>query len=799
MKLPIDAHLPSILDALKKHNALIVKASPGSGKTTRIPPYLLKNNLTNKEIWVLVPKRLAAKMAALRVAEEYGEDVGQTIGYQFRHEAQNSKATRLLFLTEGLFIRKLMTNPTLSQVGLVILDEFHERHLDSDLALSLLVHLQKTKRPDLKLALLSATLDAEGLKTYLNNPPVVEVNVPVHPVRFEYLPFPSRERLEKLVYQAILDLTAKNETGHILVFLPGLADIRRCEEALLPFEKNNFSILGLHGDFSKEEQERIFKKSDKTKIILATNIAESSLTIDGVATVIDSGLHKQMSVSPWNGASLLQTKSVSKASAIQRAGRAGRTGPGTCRRLYTQSDFEGRIPFEAPELRRTDLAGAFLNIFNMGLHPLKDLSWFEMPPEIAATQAMLLLAMLGAIENDKITSLGKEMAALPLHPRLAKLVLQARDAGLREEGALLAAMISEDDFPYPNIEDCLHSKNKSAAVRKTEEQILNLIKSTTPKKKIKLAQCLLAAFPDRVAQRKKREKGFDLVFCTGGSGQMPEKAITETAEFYVVLEAIEKKNKGKSLTTDIVCYCPIDVNWLMDLKSPLLTDETIDTWDTTRKRVLEKSLLKYGELILDESSGEPHNKTEALRVLLRERSDLDLKNFEDPWKFTEEYALKTNNEALKEQIYRIVTAKKFKEGWSLDLPALFNQAISQKELEGLDLAQNLFYLLDPSLQSFLEKNFPTSLKLPSGRNAQIHYENNQSPWVSSRLQDFFGLKEGPKLMNGQVPLLFHLLAPNYRPVQVTSDLASFWKNTYPEVRKELSRRYPRHKWPENPS
>ncbi len=800
--LPIDPLLPRILEELRCSSALILQASPGSGKTTRVPPALLGEPWAGgRETWVLVPRRLAAKMAAFRVADERGEDVGQTVGYQFRFEKVSGPKTRLKFLTEGLLLRLLMSDPTLANVAAVVLDEFHERHIHSDVALACLKRLQATERPDLKLIVMSATLETRSLSDYFGGAPVLTLETPVHPVQISYLPRPSTERLEFLVRGAVGQALSTG-SGDLLVFLPGMAEIRRCETALLERFKSEIVVIPLHGDLSKEEQGRAFQKFPKPKVILATNIAETSLTFEGVTTVIDGGLHRQASYSWWNGIPTLKTKNVSKASAIQRAGRAGRTGPGRCFRLYTQSDFEGRPAFEVPEIRRSDLAQIVLEIKSLGVASLGEFPWFEPSPTEATAAAVHLLFELGAIStadsDAPITDVGRRMASLPLHPRLSRLILEAARRKVLPEAALLASRISEGD-----LED---KKAPSESVRRLKEQILSFFpKRPASGSEEDLAFSVLTGFPDRVAQKRKGGRGseIELVFAAGGSATVNAESLPP-GEFFVVLEVRETQRQGSSKSiVRVRSAVPARPDWLLDLSSGLLRETEDLEWDRERRCVRQVSRLKYGALVLSETREAPREAAKATDILLVEGLGIKV----DDASLTVAGFLKAVEHLFDpEPTEAALTRLKLLGSVSPDIGGIDLGRFIEKSFEGLTgledltpegLAQRILATLTPEVQRRIEAQLPTHVVL-KGRRVRVHYRWDQKPWIASRLQDFFGMRKGPAILGIKLPLTLHLLAPSQRPVQVTQDLASFWKNAYPQIRKELCRKYPKHKWPEDP-
>lgn len=543
ISLPIDLLLPEILCSLEAHPNLIIEASPGSGKTTRVPPALLNSAFRGNlgQILILEPRRLAAKYSAHRIATEMGSTVGGLVGYQFRFENLTSQKTRLKFVTEGMFMRLLMTNPRLDQVAAVILDEFHERHIHSDVALTYLMWLQKTYRPELRVILMSATLESAPLSRFLQNSPffpnslkipnslqlpnspavptspdvkdapILRLQTALHPVTIRYLPSPPlASQLGKVVREAVIEALAET-SGDLLVFLPGMAEMRRCEQLLSDLLQAQVFLL--HGELTREEQDRALKPGGDRKIILSTNVAETSLTIPGVTAVIDSGLHRMASYSWWSGIPSLKTRPISRASAIQRAGRAGRTGPGLCYRLYTKGDFDTRSGFEKPEIMRSDLSQTLLDLKALGV-TISSFPWFESPSSQSLQASEDLLYRLGATEKDgNLTEMGRRMSRIAAHPRISRMLLEAQKLDVLEPATWLGAALSEGKIESGNPLEVLTSYSKDEKLRKAQKIFLQTFPtSDTPKIAAKfsslnlhaVARAVLTGFPDRVAQKENK-------------------------------------------------------------------------------------------------------------------------------------------------------------------------------------------------------------------------------------------------------------------------------------------------------
>ncbi len=858
--LPIDSILPEVLSQLRQLNNLVLEAPPGAGKTTRMPVALLDGAVANDaEVWVLEPRRLAARMAARRVAEERGERIGETIGYQVRFEEVSSAQTQLRFLTEGVLTRRLLTDPKLARAGIVMLDEFHERHLQADLALALLRRLQRTTRPDLKLVVMSATLDAAPIARFLDDAPRLRSEGKRFDVAIEHLAQPDDRPLQEQVASAVKRLVAENLDGDTLIFLPGAAEIRRAQAACEPIAaKHNLLLLPLHGDLSAEEQDRAVKPASRhgqRKVILSTNVAESSVTIDGVVAVIDSGLARIASHSPWSGLPTLNVGRISKASATQRAGRAGRTRPGKCLRLYTALDFNARLDHETAEVHRLDLAEPALELHAASVADLNAFEWFEPPPPSAIEAADELLRRLGAIDGQgAVTPVGREMLRFPLHPRQSRMMVEARARGVAREAAIVAALIGERDIISTEL---FKSERDRKATRAGPSDLLDRLDlfeevaasnfsrlrergldpaavfavdrvrrslgtpaslrarrtEKTPSEESRdsasphagkraypeddaLLISILAGYPDRVAKRRTlRSDNAELLLAGGGAAQLSAASVVRQSEFVVAIDAEERRDKGRLVRL----ASEIKPEWLIDLFSDQLVETTDARWNAHAERVEVVERMLYDELVVSESRPNRAAGMEAARVLADAALAAGLQRFVDP-------------EAVSNFLARVeFIARTFPES---ETPALGDADVRQALIalcDGLHsfaelrvaagksgLIEELRRQLAPEQARLLQQMAPEFVAIAGRRQVRVNYETGQAPWIESRLQDFFGMKTGPAVAGGRVPVVLHLLAPNHRPVQVTTDLAGFWQRTYPQVRRELSRRYPRHKWPEDP-
>ena len=800
MRLPINELLPAILHHLRGANHLVLEAPPGAGKTTRVPPALLA--LNGREVLVLEPRRLAARLAARYVAGELGEAVGATVGYQVRFEEVAGPRTRLRFLTEGVLTRRMLSDPDLERVGCVVLDEFHERHLEGDVALALLRRLQRTRRPDLKIVVMSATIDAAPVAAYLAGKggealPVLRSEGRQHPLEIEYTPH-SAAPLEEQVAAALERLAARGLGGHVLVFLPGSYEIRRAQSACAALaRRHGWQLLPLYGDQSPEEQDRAVAPCPQTKIILSTNVAESSVTIEGVAAVIDSGLARVASHSPWSGLPALTVARISQASANQRAGRAGRTGPGRAIRLYPREDFVRRPAQDVPQILREDLAPTALLLQAMNTD-LESLDWLDAPPAAAIEHARELLRQLGATGGT-----AREMARYPLHPRLSRLMVEARRRGVAREGCAVAALLSAGErlpasAPHASRSDLLvlmEGEWSPYAARLFRQlggagaRAAGGAAGRADESEAALLMSILTAFPDRVARRR---QGADLQLASGLAAQQAPNSTVTDAELFVAVEAEDRKDQKAPL---VRLASAIEPEWLLDLFPERLREVSALEWNRGGERVEAVTSLVFDQIAI-ETRRTPPDAEQAGIFLAHKAVEAGLGRFADvdeiaAFQARVEFAARhgavasLDDAAIETALARLATGLK-----------------SFAELESVARGGGLLRAIErqmpPGTRRLLEEIAPAAIRLPRGRHVPVHYEANQPPWIASRLQDFFGLRETPTVGRGAVPVVVRLLAPNQRPVQMTSDLAGFWQRLYPQVRKELSRRYPKHAWPEDP-
>jgi ATP-dependent helicase HrpB len=834
MILPIDPFLPRVVEQLRTRSNLVLCAEPGAGKTTRVPPALLNAGIALRgQIIVLEPRRMAARLAARFVASELGEPVGQRVGYQVRFEDKSSLETRIRFVTEGILTRKLVGDPALADVDVVVFDEFHERHLHGDIDLSWLRRLQRTSRPELKLVAMSATLDAKSLCQFLDAP-LLEVPGRRYEVSIEHDESGADKPIEQRVLRAVKELLRDGLTGSVLVFLPGAVEIRRTRDVLDEVwgGKSSHEVVVLHGDLTGEEQDRAVTPGPRPKIILSTNVAESSVTIDGVVAVIDSGLVRIAKHSPWSGLPTLTLGPASRASAAQRAGRAGRQSPGRCIRLYSKRDLEGRPEHEAPEIARVDLSEMVLSVSAIA-GDFKREDFFETPPVAAYDAAVRLLYELGARDRTgALTPLGARLLRLPVHPRLGRLMLEAVQRGAPRQGCLAAALLSERDIwlgarrPFGernrDVEagpsDLQHRMDLFEAAEDAQMNAARLRQLALDPGAVRSVQLLrgrlwqslgaaerdgrgdqepgytiqiaaLAGFFDRVASRRP-DRPEELVFARGGSCVLGHTSAVRTGPLCVVIDAAQELF-GMHHRVVARLVSAIESDFLLELFADRIVDEARVVFEPSRQRVERVRQLRYEGIVLEERRDTEVADPEAARVLADAAIAAGLAAL---WDID---ALTRLAERLRYAAKGAPDLRAYAENPAhTALVAACDGLRSFAELRQISPEAVILARLSPAQRDALNRGAPEHIQLPGGRRLAVQYRPGKPPWVQSRLQDFFGMGEGPRV--GGEPLVIHLLAPSGRPVQVTTDLLGFWRRHYPELRHQLMRRYPKHAWPQDP-
>lgn len=847
--LPIDEVLPELVEALEIEGGAVLVAPTGAGKTTQVPQAILDAGLveSDQRILVLEPRRVAARATARRIAEERGVEVGGEVGYQVRFDRRIGDDTRIAIITEGILTRRLQDDPLLEGVGAVVLDEFHERSIHSDLSIAFLKELMEV-RDDLRTCVMSATITAGPIADYLGVPSV-ESEGRTYPVEIEYLGEPAgpergRADIEKRAARAVRKAVGdpEDDGGDILVFMPGAGTIHRTIEILESMEElDEFEIVPLYGALAPEKQDAAIESGNRRKVIVSTNIAETSLTIEGVTTVVDSGLVKQLRMAPESGLDRLERKHVSLASADQRAGRAGRTRPGRAYRLWDQS-LNHRLPEEeTAEILRVDITGPVLEVVAWSGGDPKEFDWFEAPPEHALDRAVELLEQLGAIEGDfRVTEIGESMLDLPAHPRIGRMLIEAGRRGCERRVAGMAALLAERDFVLSVDEDAptggcdLQARVEvlgAAAAGRTREaqshgfdvhvgrarrvvQVRNQLSGLVggadveydDDPEVAASKALVAGFPDRICFYRGEGRQYTMV---GGEplALAYESVVREAPVLAASVIAGETRGRGTGGVGSralIRKATRLEHEWLEELFAERFTEKVDLEFDPSRERVMAFRRTKFDDITLEESVASVEEEADPSEVteILVEAALEDLGR---------SFGL---DDTDRQFLNRIESLRRWRP--ELDLPVLIDdegepaerlRAILEQmcwgvrsfdELRSMDLPSELRGFLDHEQISALRRLAPSEIEVPSGATHALEYEPGKPPVLEVRIQEMFGRASGPRVAGGEVAVQLRLLAPNFRPAQITDDLESFWENTYPQVRKELRARYSKHPWPEEP-
>ncbi|MGE3540658.1 MAG: ATP-dependent helicase HrpB [Candidatus Tectimicrobiota bacterium] len=841
--LPIYALADELAAVCQTQTRLVLSAPTGSGKSTQVPQILLDRGLLGSgEVIILQPRRLAARLLARRVAEERGCPLGTEVGYQVRLDSQVSAATRIRYVTEGILLRRLLTSPTLEGVSAILFDEFHERHVYGDITLARAKMLQETVRPDLRLLVMSATLDTPLVREYLAPCQVLEAAGRLHPVQVTYLERPLDVRRQP-VWESAADaferLVRLPVEGDVLIFMPGAYEIMRTIDAIGDLQgARGWTVLPLYGELPVAEQDRAVRPSPGRKVVVATNVAETSITIEGIRAVIDSGLARVARFDPHRGINTLLIEKISQAAAEQRAGRAGRTAPGHCLRLWTAQEHRERLVHEVPEIRRIDLAEVLLVLKAQGVSDIRTFPWLEAPPEPTLQRAEQLLADLGALDasTGQITPLGQRMVSFPVHPRYARMLMAGETYGCTREAALIAALTqtqevllrrvprhvqqarehllgdrTDSDFftlmlawryaqqQHFRLEACQRLGIHAGAARQVgpllqqflhvaEQQGLHVNERGASQEAVR--KCLCTVFIDQLALRK--DEGTlrcDLVH--GRRGELTRDSAVRHSRLLVAAEIDEIEHANRELTVLLRLATAVDEDWLRELFPEACSERTAVTFDAAGKRVVSRQMRLFRDLVLHSKLGPAPPDEAAAALLAREvlAGRLHLKQWTPA---VEQWLARLNGLAAwcpELGLPSIGEAERL-----FLLQQLCLGCLSARDIEDQPVWPVLKDWLAPGQEALLDTHAPERLPLPSGRSPRLRYEAGKAPVLSARIQDLYDLEQTPSIALGRQAVVVEILAPNQRPVQITQDLAGFWQHTYPVLKKELQKRYPKHVW-----
>ncbi len=816
---------------------LILQAPTGSGKSTQVPQILLDGGILGQgRCVILQPRRLAARMLAKRVAEERDVQLGQEVGYHIRLDNVSSKQTRILFVTEGILLRQMLADPELRGISTLIFDEFHERHLYGDISLARALDLQETRRPDLNIIVMSATLESAQIASYLAPATTLTSEGRTYPVEIEYLRHdPKDDPPWELAAEAVSEHLDKTE-GDILVFMPGAYEIQRTIREISNRVRGGYAVLPLHGELPAAEQDKAVGRTSQRKIIVSTNVAETSLTIDGVTMVVDAGLARVARYDPNRGINTLYIEKISRASADQRAGRAGRTAPGVCLRLWTERDQTLRAPSELPEIKRLDMAETVLSLKAAGFSDLAAFRWMDPPEEKSLARAEQLLRDLGAVDsqNGEITPVGRRMLSFPVHPRYARMFLAAQELGCVRAAALIAALtqsrnllmrtdrkIEEEraeifgagisdflilirafsyaqqhDFRIEALRPLAIHADAARQVRKLFEQFLDIARDEKLDIEDRhagdeaIARSVLAAFADQVARRR---SGGTLIcdVVHGRRGQLARTSVAQDSNLIVAAEINEIEGRGGEAQVILSLATQIEESWLREMFPHDFEERVAHFFDSSQNRVVVRREKMFRDLVIEsqDRDAEPSPAATACLAAVVMEGKLKLNQWDDA---VEQWIERVNFLARVWPEQNLPKVGETEREYIVHLAC--EDATNYREIKDRPILPLAKSILTYAQQQLVEKHAPERLELPGGRRAKVTYTAEGDPVLGARIQDLYGVNEDLKIAGGRVPLTIQVLAPNHRPVQITKSLKTFWVEAYPKLKQELQRKYPKHEW-----
>lgn len=844
-RLPIYEIEKKLLESLAVHRRVVVAAPTGSGKSTQVPQMLLDHGLLGDgQVVVLQPRRLATRMLAARVAGERNVKLGGEVGYQIRLENMSSAETRIKYVTEGILLRAMLSDPTLQGISALVFDEFHERHLYGDITLGRALDLQATVRPDLVILVMSATLAVEQVQTYLDPCSVVESEGRMYPVDIRYAPRPADTPVWEQAVEAFEELVRQGAEGDALVFMPGAYEIARTVQALeTSSAARGCRILPLHGELNPRDQDAAVARYPQRKIVVSTNVAETSLTIDGIRMVIDGGLARIPRYDPYRGINTLLVEKISRAAADQRAGRAGRTAPGICYRLWTEREHRERPAQELPEIRRLDLSEVILTLKASGIDHVRSFRWIEPPDERSVHKALQLLADLGAItmtedpdrEEGTITQLGRRMIAFPVHPRYARMMLAGQQFGCVYQACLLAALTQGRDilmrrqggsvsdkrddllgesavsdffrlvraWNYADkngyrLDACkrlgVHAQS-ARQVRPLLEHFMNIAKQegldvqVRPVDDEQIQKCILSGFSDQLARRLD-EGTLRCQIVHNRRGQVARESVVKDHPLVVAAEVHEIEGKDREVNVLLSLCTAVEPAWLRELFPDHFNEAVSVAYDTVARRVVAEKQLRFRDLVMESKRVDPPPADAAADLLAGEviKGNLVLKKWDHA---VEQWIQRVNN--LAAWCPELGITEITEEDRHTMMAQACYGAVSYKDIKDKEVWPVVQAWLNHGQLQLLDQYCPERITLPNGRKAKVTYTPDD-PFISLRIQELFGVEKQVAVARGRVPVLVHILAPSQRPVQITRDLAGFWRDHYPRVKQELQRKYPRHEW-----
>lgn len=840
--LPIYEIEQQLLDVLKNHKRLVLTAPTGSGKSTQVPQMLLDGGLLGDgQVAVLQPRRLPTRMLATWVAQARNVKLGAEVGYQMRLDNVTSAATRICYVTEGILLRRMLADRQLNGISAVLFDEFHERHLYGDITLARALQIQASTRPDLIIVVMSATLDVDSVEKYLQPCAVLSSEGRAFPVDVEYIANPAGDRpVWEVAVRELQRLVRDHPQGDALIFMPGAYEIARTIQAAQTALGAQFVVLPLHGELPPKEQDAAVARYDRRKVVVATNVAETSLTIDGVRLVIDSGLARMPRFDPYRGINTLLIEKISRAAADQRGGRAGRTAPGHCLRLWTAHEHQGRAAQEIPEVKRLDLAEVILTLKASGVTDVKSFRWLESPEPRALERAETLLNDLDAVDeaSGEITTLGRRMLAFPAHPRYARMLLAAQEYGCVRQVALIAALTqgrdllmrrpndqvneardeilaqeSESDFfvlmrawRYAerggfNPDHCRRVGINAQAARQVGpllEQFLRIAAEEgldtkeKPTSNDTVQRCILLGFPDQLARR--LDPGsLRCALVHNRSGTLARESVVR-APLLVVSEVREVESGGgrdRNLNVVLNLATAIKPDWLRELFPTHFSERRDVVLDPALRRVVCRQETRFRDLVLEQKLAESLPGDEAAAILAREvaAGRCVLENWDEA---VEQWILRVNR--LRHWMPDLELPAIEADDRSIMIEHICHGAFSYADIRNRPVLPVVKSWLSHQQQRWIDEYAPERIELPRGRKVKVNYTSDAPPTIAARIQDLYGIKDGLWIAQRRVPVRIQVLAPSNRPVQVTENLADFWRNTYPQLKNQLQRRYPKHEW-----